>query len=193
MPYALLSLGVMVALMVSGLVPNVLAGLIAVLLMGFFGCLSLRSAYRAIQLPVLVLIVGMMPFATALEKTGGVELAVNGLVYTVGYAGPMVVLASVFAITSLTALFISNTATAVLMAPVALGLAKALSVSPQPLLMTVAIACSAVFSSPLSAPLNALIMEPGQYRFIHFIKFGLPMTLMALVVTVLLVPWLMPL
>jgi di/tricarboxylate transporter len=193
MPHALASLAVMVLLMATGIVPNVLAGLIACLLMGATGCVTLQGAYQSIRLPILILIVGMMPFAAALEVTGGITLAVEGLLAVLGGAGSTGILAGMFLVTALTALFISNTATAVLMAPVALGVAGALDISPLPLVMTVAIACSAVFSSPLSAPLNALILQPGGYRFSDFVKVGAPFTLLVLIVTVLVVPLLLPL
>lgn len=192
-PYALLSLGVMVLLMVSGLVPNVLAALIACLLMGAFRCIDMNSAYRAIHWPSLVLIVGMLPFALALQKTGGIALAVHGLVAALGGAGPYLILASLFLLTALIGLFISNTATAVLMAPVAIATAKALGAEPEPFAMIVALAASAAFMTPISSPVNTLVLGPGGYRFGDFVKVGVPFTLLVMIVSVLLVPWLLPL
>lgn len=189
-PQALFSLGVMVALMVSGLVPNVLAALIGCLLMGAGRCLDLDSAYRAIHWPSLVLIVGLLPFATALQKTGGIDLAVTGLVGVLGDASPRVLLACLFALTATIGLFISNTATAVLMAPVAVSLATTLGLAPQPFAVTVALAASAAFMTPVSSPVNTLVMGPGGYRFVDFVKVGVPFTLMMMLVAVLMVPWL---
>lgn len=192
-PYALLSLAVMVALMLSGLLPNVMAALIGCLLMGAFRCIDLDSAYRAIHWPTLILIVGMLPFAQALQQTGGVDLAVHGLVQLLGEAGPRGILACLFAVTAVIGLFISNTATAVLMAPVAIATAQALNASPYPFAMTVALAASAAFMTPISSPVNTLVLGPGQYRFGDFVRVGVPFTLLVMLVTVLLVPWIFPL
>jgi di/tricarboxylate transporter len=191
--YALASLLIMVILMVTGWVPNVLAALLACLLMALGGCLSLDSAYRSIQWPSLILIVGMMPFATALERTGGVELAVAGLIRVFGDAEPRIILAALFSLTAMVGLFISNTATAVLVSPIALSAARELHVSPYPFVMTVALAASAAFMTPVSSPVNTLVMVPGRYHFGDFVRIGVPFTLIVLVITVVLVPWLLPL
>ncbi|MNF57701.1 Citrate transporter [compost metagenome] len=192
-PYALLSLAVMIVLMVSGLVPNVMAALIGCLLMGAFRCIDLDSAYRAIHWPTLILIVGMLPFAQALQQTGGIDLAVTGLVALLGNAGPYAMLASLFVVTALIGLFISNTATAVLMAPVAIATAQQLGMSPYPFAMIVALAASAAFMTPISSPVNTLVLGPGQYRFGDFVKVGVPFTLLVMIVSVLLVPLVFPL
>lgn len=192
-PYALLSLAVMIVLMVSGLVPNVMAALIGCLLMGAFRCIDLDSAYRAIHWPTLILIVGMLPFAQALQQTGGIDLAVKGLVTLLGGAGPYAMLASLFIVTALIGLFISNTATAVLMAPVAIATAQQLGMSPYPFAMIVALAASAAFMTPISSPVNTLVLGPGQYRFGDFVKVGVPFTLLVMIVSVLLVPVVFPL
>ncbi|MFV3402441.1 SLC13 family permease [Pseudomonas sp. NY15463] len=189
-PLALLSLAVMVALMVSGLVPNVLAALIGCLLMGAGRCIDMNSAYRAIHWQSLVLIVGMLPFALALQKTGGIDWVVSGLVNVLGGAGPQAMLACLFALTAVIGLFISNTATAVLMAPVAVSTAQQLGLSPYPFAMTVALAASAAFMTPVSSPVNTLVLGPGQYRFADFVKLGVPFTLLVMAVTVVMVPWL---
>ena len=131
-PQALVCLALVVGLMVSGLVPNVQAALIGCLLMGALGCIDLASAYRSIDWKTIVLIVGMLPFSIALERTGGVELAADGLRALTSGAGPHVVLATLFAITALLGMFISNTATAVLMAPVALAVAHECTHRPIP-------------------------------------------------------------
>ncbi|MCY1280674.1 transporter, divalent anion:Na+ symporter (DASS) family [compost metagenome] len=192
-PYALLSLAVMIFLMVSGLVPNVMAALIGCLLMGAFRCIDLDSAYRAIHWPTLILIVGMLPFAQALQQTGGIDLAVKGLVAVLGNAGPYAMLACLFTVTALIGLFISNTATAVLMAPVAVATAQQLGMSPYPFAMIVALAASAAFMTPISSPVNTLVLGPGQYRFGDFVKVGVPFTILVMIVSVLLVPLVFPL
>ncbi|WP_345892877.1 SLC13 family permease [Roseomonas gilardii] len=192
-PYALLSLAVMVALMVTGLVPNVMAAFIAGLLMLGFRCLDMDSAYRAIHWPSLVLIVGMLPFSLALQRTGGITLAADALIATVGPAGPHALLASLFALTAVTGLFISNTATAVLMAPVAIATAQETGLSPYPFAMIVALASSAAFMTPVSSPVNTLVMGPGRYRFGDFLRIGLPLAVLVMAVSVLLVPLVLPL
>jgi di/tricarboxylate transporter len=192
-PQALLCLLLVVGLMVSAIVPNVQAALIGCLLMGVLRCIDFTSAYRSIHWASLILIVGMLPFSLALQRTGGVDLAADALIAAVGEAGPRLVLASLFAITAILGLFISNTATAVLMAPVALAMAKDLGASPYPFAMTVALAASAAFMTPVSSPVNTLVVGPGNYAFGDFIKVGVPFTVVVLLVSVLLVPWLMPL
>jgi di/tricarboxylate transporter len=191
-PQALASLALVVALMVSGVVPNVQAALIGCLLMGALGCVDLNSAYRSINWQSLVLIVGMLPFSAALQRTGGVDLAANGMLALIGGAGIHAVLATLFGVTALLGMFISNTATAVLMAPVALAIAKDLHASPYPFAMIVALAASAAFMTPVSSPVNTLVVTPGNYRFADFVRVGVPFTVIVLIVTVLLVPWLLP-
>jgi di/tricarboxylate transporter len=187
-PHALAVLGLVVALMISGVVPNVQAALIGCLLMGLFGCVDFNSAYRSINWKSLVLIVGMLPFSLALQRTGGVDLAADAVVNLVGGAAPRFVLATLFVITAVLGLFISNTATAVLMAPVALAIAKDLGASPYPFAMIVALAASAAFMTPISSPVNTLVVGPGQYSFGDFVKVGVPFTVIAAAVSVLLVP-----
>ena len=190
---AVLCLVLMVGLMVSGVVPNVQAALIACLLMGALGCIDFESAYRSIHWKSLVLIVGMLPFSIALERTGGVELGADALMAVTSGAGTYGVLASLFGVTALLGLFISNTATAVLMAPVAIAIADELHASPYPFAMIVALAASAAFMTPISSPVNTLVVAPGNYGFGDFVKVGVPFTLVVMVVSVALVPWLLPL
>ena len=178
--------------MVSGAVPNVQAALIGCLLLGLFRCIDMNSAYRSIHWQSLVLIVGMLPFSLALQKTGGVDLAAGALLGLVGEASPRTVLAGMFAVTTILGLFISNTATAVLMAPVALAVAEELQASPYPFAMIVALAASAAFMTPVSSPVNTLVVGPGNYTFSTFVRVGVPFTLIVLVVSVMLVPWLLP-
>lgn len=192
-PQALACLILMVLLMVTGWMPNVLAALIACVLMILAGCLSLNHAYRSIQWPSLMVIVGMMPFSIALQKTGGVGLAVDGLLRVFGDAEPRVLLGALFALTALISMFVSNTATAVLMAPIALKVASTMGASPYPFAMTVALAASASFITPVSSPVNTLVLGPGRYRFGDFVRIGVPFTIVALILTALLVPWLLPL
>ena len=192
-PQALAVLALVVALMVSGVVSNVLAVLIGCLLMGLLGCVDMTSAYRSINWQSLVLIVGMLPFSIALQRTGGIDLAADALLGLVGGASPRLVLATIFVVTAGLGLFISNTATAVLMAPVALAIASDLGASPYPFAMTVALAASTAFMTPVSSPVNTLVVGPGNYVFGDFVKIGVPFAIVVLVVSVVLVPVLLPL
>ncbi len=192
-PHALACLLLMVGLMISGVVPNVQAAMIAALLMGALRCIDFNSAYRSIHWKSLILIVGMLPFSIALQRTGGVDLAADGLMSVIGGAGTHVVLGSIFLITAMLGLFISNTATAVLMAPVALAIASDMNASPYPFAMIVALAASTAFMTPISSPVNTLVVGPGNYKFGDFVKVGVPFSLVVMVVSVILVPLLLPL
>jgi di/tricarboxylate transporter len=192
-PHALLCLMLVVGLMISGLVPNVQAALIGCLLMGALGCIDLVSAYRSIDWKTIVLIVGMLPFSIALQRTGGVDFMADGLMSVIGDAGTFVVLGSLFAITAMLGLFISNTATAVLMGPVAIAVAAELKASPYPFAMIVALAASTAFMTPVSSPVNTLVVTPGNYTFGDFVRIGVPFSLIVMVVCVFLVPLLLPL
>ncbi len=192
-PYALGALALMVALMVSGWVPNVMAALIACLLMGLFRCVDMNSAYKSIHWQSLILIVGMMPFAHALESTGGISLAVGYFMDGMHGANAHFVLAALFVMTAGIGLFISNTATAILMAPMALSVAHYLKASPLPFAMTIAIAASCAFMTPVSSPVNTLVLGPGRYRFFDFVKIGLPFTLLVMALAVWMIPLLFPL
>src|SRR5262245_38711470 len=191
-PQALAVLALVVVLMVSGLVPNVQAGLIGALLLGALGCVDFKSAYDSIYWKSLVLIVGMMPFSLALQRTGGVDLAAGVLTRMTDAVGAYGVLAALFAVTALLGLFVSNTATAVLMAPVGLAVANQLGASPYPFAMVVALAASAAFMTPVSSPVNTLVVGPGNYTLFDFVRVGVPLTAIVLLITVLLVPVFFP-
>ena len=191
-PHAIFCLVLMVALMLTDEIPNPIAAIIACLLMGKFRCINAESAYKAIHWPSIILIVGMMPFALALQKTGGVDLVVKGLMDVAGSEGPYLMLGCLFVLCAAIGLFISNTATAVLMAPIALAAAKSMGVSPYPFAMVVAMAASAAFMTPVSSPVNTLVLGPGKYSFSDFVKIGVPFTVLVMVVCVLLIPVLFP-
>nr|WP_228295342.1 SLC13 family permease [Klebsiella pneumoniae] len=191
-PHAIFCLVLMVALMLTDEIPNPIAAIIACLLMGKFRCINAESAYKAIHWPSIILIVGMMPFALALQKTGGVDLVVKGLMDVAGGEGPYLMLGCLFVMCAAIGLFISNTATAVLMAPIALAAAKSMGVSPYPFAMVVSMAASAAFMTPVSSPVNTLVLGPGKYSFSDFVKIGVPFTILVMVVCVLLIPVLFP-
>ncbi|EAW8699454.1 SLC13 family permease [Salmonella enterica] len=191
-PHAIFCLVLMVALMLTDEIPNPIAAIIACLLMGKFRCIDAESAYKAIHWPSIILIVGMMPFALALQKTGGVSLVVKGLMDIGGGYGPYMMLGCLFVLCAAIGLFISNTATAVLMAPIALAAAKSMGVSPYPFAMAVAMAASAAFMTPVSSPVNTLVLGPGSYSFSDFVKLGVPFTLIVMAVCIVMIPVLFP-
>ncbi len=191
-PVAIIILSAMVLVSALELIPVTLAVLLAALAAVLTGCLTMEDGYRSIHWSSLVLIAGMLPIADAMAKTGGVDLIVNGLVSGVGGAGPLVMMSALFLLTAAMGLFLSNTATAVLMAPIAIRAAEALEVSPYTFVMTVAIAASAAFMTPVSSPVVTLVVAPGKYRFVDFLKVGVPLLLLTWVVTMLVTPLVFP-
>ena len=191
-PYALAGLAVMIGLMISGIVPNALAALIGCLILICTGCVDIDRAYRCINWGTLILIVGMMPFAAALEKTGGVEIAVSALMNVFGNGSPYLILGALMGFTMIVGLFMSNTVTAVLLAPLAVNIAKNLSLSPYPFAMGIAIAASTAFMTPISSPVNTLVLGPGRYRFIDFVRIGVPFSVIVLIIGVVFIPLFFP-
>ncbi|MCL6259453.1 SLC13 family permease [Aquiflexum sp. TKW24L] len=190
--HAIVILGLVVLTMITGVLPNVHAVILGCLAMGYFRIIDMNSAYNSISWKSLVLIVGMMPFSIALQRTGGVELAADGLISLVGESAPWVAIASLFFITAVLGLFISNTATAVLMAPIAIAMAYDLGLSPYPFAMSVILAASSAFMTPVSSPVNTLVVAPGNYKFGDFVKIGVPFTIIVMIIAVFLIPLILP-
>lgn len=183
---------VMLVVMALGLVPNVLAVLLAALAMVVAGCVRPSAIYTSVSWESVVLIACMIPLATALETTGAMGWLVSHVErYLIGMS-PTLVLALLVTLTSMMGMVLSNTATAVLLAPLALRLASAASLAPEPLLMGVAFASSAAFATPIASPVNVLVMGPGGYRFADYVRVGLPLQLLVLALTVLVVPLFWP-
>ena len=172
-PVAIAILAAMTITMTFGLLPNVVAVLLAALAVVATGCVPAQHAYRSIGWSTLVLIAGMLPMATALEKTGVTTLMASGLTTLLADFGPYAMLSVLFLITAAVGLFISNTATAVLIAPIAISAAQALGVSTHAFAVTVAVASSCAFVTPVASPVNTLVLEPGRYGFNDFVKVGL--------------------
>lgn len=194
-PVAAAIMILMVAMMVFDFIPvaPVTAVMIAGLLMVLTGCFrNVEAAYKTINWETIVLFAGMLPMSLALEKTGASEYISNSLVNGLGSYGPVVLMAGIYFTTSLMTMFISNTVTAVLMAPIALQSAVQIGVSPIPFLFAVTVAASMCFASPFSTPPNALVMPAGQYTFMDYIKVGLPLQIIMGVVMVAVLPLLFP-
>jgi len=191
-PWALGIVGAMLGLMTFDVLPAVVAVLLAGVAMVLARCVTMEESYKAINWQSVVLIAGMLPMATALDKTGALDLIVTNLVAGLGDKGPTVLMAGLFLLTAVFSQFISNTATAVLVAPIAVGAASSLDISPYPLLMAVALAASTAFSTPMASPVNTLVIGPGGYRFMDFVKLGVPLQLLAMVISLICVPLLFP-
>ncbi len=194
-PVAAVIMLAMIAVMVFDFIPiaPVTAVMIAGLLMVLSGCFrNVEAAYKTINWESIVLIAAMMPMSVALQKTGVSELISNSLVSSLGGYGPILLLAGIYFTTSLMTMFISNTATAVLMAPIAMSSAVSVGVSPVPFLFAVTLGASLCFASPFSTPPNALVMPAGQYKFSDYIKVGLPLQIILGIVMILVLPLLFP-
>ena len=194
-PVAAAIMLLMVAMMVFDFIPvaPVTAVIIAGLLTVFAGCFrNVEAAYKTINWESIVLIAAMMPMSTALEKTGASALVSQTLVDSLGSMGPTALLAGIYFTTSLMTMFISNTATAVLMAPIALVAAQQVGVSPYSFLFAVTLGASMCFASPFSTPPNALVMKAGGYSFMDYVKVGLPLQIIIGVVMTFVLPLLFP-
>lgn len=194
-PVAAAIMLLMIAMMVFDFIPvaPVTAVIIAGLLTVFAGCFrNVEAAYKTINWESIVLIAAMMPMSTALEKTGASALVSQGLVESLGSMGPTALLAGIYFTTSLMTMFISNTATAVLMAPIALVAARQVGVSPYSFLFAVTLGASMCFASPFSTPPNALVMKAGSYTFMDYVKVGLPLQIIIGVVMTFVLPLLFP-
>ena len=194
-PVAAAIMLLMIAMMVFDFIPvaPVTAVIIAGLLTVFAGCFrNVEAAYKTINWESIVLIAAMMPMSTALEKTGASALVSQGLVDSLGSMGATALLAGIYFTTSLMTMFISNTATAVLMAPIALVAAQQVGVSPYSFLFAVTLGASMCFASPFSTPPNALVMKAGGYTFMDYVKVGLPLQIIIGVVMTFVLPLLFP-
>lgn len=173
--------------------PMVIAVLLAATAMVLTRCVSMEEGYRAINWESVVLIAGMLPMATALDKTGGMQAIANGLTATLGGFGPVALIAGLFVLTAIFSQFISNTATTVLMAPIALQAATTIGASPYALLMAVAIAASTAFATPIASPVNTLVLGPGDYRFSDYVRVGTPLLLLMMIASLIVLPLVFPL
>jgi len=183
----------MLVLLVSSWLPIATTAMIGAFLMITTGCLNIEDAYNTVDWKSVILIAGMLPMTIALQNVGLVQLATNWLASTLESWGNLATMTALFLITSLFTQVISNTATTVLIAPIALSLAIRLGYQPQAFLMLVAIAASTAYASPVASPVNTLVMGSGDYRFKDYLKVGIPMILIMMIISVLLLPLLWPL
>ena len=178
----------MIVLLATGVVPSAVAGLLAAGLLVLSRVISPEAAYRGISWTTVVLVAGMIPLSTAMTQTGAAGLIADQLVAIVGPFGPYALLAGLFLVTAVFGQLISNMATALIVIPIAIAAAGDLSVDVRPVLMSVTIAASAAYLTPVATPVNLMVMGPAGYRFGDYWKLGLPLLLVTFVVAVFLVP-----
>ncbi|MFO1210761.1 MAG: SLC13 family permease [Amaricoccus sp.] len=190
-PGSLPTLGVLVAMVVllaTGIMPAAVVGLLSAAAILLLGILSVDEIYRAINWTTVILVGAMMPLSTAITETGAAKLLADHLIAIVGAGGPRALLGGLFVLTAVLGQVISNTATALIIIPISVVAAAEMGISPQPVLMSVAVAAAASFLTPVATPTNLMVMEPAGYRFGDYWKFGLPYMLWYFVVAVGLVP-----
>ncbi|RMF17319.1 MAG: SLC13 family permease [Gammaproteobacteria bacterium] len=191
-PWALTITLAMLVLMITGWVSTLTASLIAALAMILTGCVRMDEAYRSFNATSLVLIAGMLPLAKAMSTTGALDALVSGVTHLAEGQSPHLLLAVFFLITSVLSQFISNTATTVLVAPIGMATAQSLGIQPEPVLMTIALAASTAFATPIASPVNTLVIAPGHYRFLDFVKVGIPLQILSMILILLLTPVFFP-
>ena len=174
-------------------VPIYIAVVIGAAFMVLTRCLTMEEAYRYIEWKAVFLIAGMLPLGTALDNTGAARILAEMVVGTLGPFGPYAVLFGLLSITFIATSIIPTAALVVLMVPIALKTAASLGISPYALMMGIAMAASSSFTSPISHPANVLVMGPGGYRFIDYVKVGVPLTLVVLIVLMIVLPIFWPL
>jgi di/tricarboxylate transporter len=187
-PWAVGIMAAVLLLVILGWVPIAIAAVAGAVLMVLIGCLTMEEAYRHIEWRAVFLIAGMLPLGLAMEQTGAAQFLAEGLVGSLGSVGPLAVVVGLFLLGVAATQIMPSAAVAVLLSPMAFNAAADLGVSPAPLFMTVAMAASASFLSPVAHPANLFIMGPGGYRFVDYIRVGLPLTLVVLAVLLLTLP-----
>ena len=190
---AIAILAVMIVLLAANVVPPAVAGLGAATAMVLFRVISSGQAYRAVSWQTVILIGGLIPLATAIETSGAADRIAERLIAVVGSGHPLLVLVALFVLTAGLGQFISNTATVLIVIPVALAAAHESGVSPLPILMAVAVAGAASFLTPVATPANMMVFSPGGYRFGDYWRLGLPLLVTWLLLAVLIIPRVWPL
>lgn len=184
--------GVVVAIM-SGSLPTPVAAVVGGSVMILTGCLTMETAYRAIDWRAIFLIAGMLPLGTALEQTGASSYLAGQLLSALGDAGPWTVVMSLYVVTALGTMMVPSAALVVLMSPIVLSTMADMGFHPEPAMMAIAVAAGASFLSPISHPANILVMGPGGYRFADYLRVGLPLLIIAFIAASILLPIVWPL
>ena len=191
-PVALAIFLLMVVAAATGLADILVCSVTAAFLMILTGCLRPREAYRSMDVKVLLLIIGTIALARALRQTGAADIYARGFITLFADGGPQMVLAGFVVLTSLLSHFLSNNSTAVLLVPIAFSTAQALGIDPQPLIVGICFGASACFASPIGYQTNLLVYGPGGYRFVDYLRVGLPLNLLVWLVASVAIPWIWP-
>lgn len=174
-------------------VPMHMSSIIGALACVLTGCLSEKQAYKGVDWTTIFLFAGMLPLASAMDKTGAGSLIANTVVGMIGgHPDPMVIVIAMFLLSCGLTQFMSNTASAALLAPIGLSIAESIGVSPLPILMTIGIAASCAFTTPVATPPNTLVLGPGKFRFMDYVKIGVPLVFLSLLVCVVVIPLVWP-
>ena len=189
---ALIMLGVVVSVM-AGYAPIAVAAVVGCSIMVLTGCLNMEQAYRAIDWRAIFLIAGMLPLGTAMQETGAASYLATQVMNLLGNAGPWPVIGGLYVVTAVATMIIPTAALVVLMSPIVLSAMGDLGLAPETAMMAIAMAASASFTSPISHPANILVMGPGGYRFVDYLKIGVPLTLVIFVTVMVLLPIFWPL
>jgi di/tricarboxylate transporter len=189
---ALIMFGVVLSVM-TGYAPIAIAAVVGGSVMVLTGCLSMENAYRAIDWRAIFLIAGMLPLGTAMQETGAAAYLAGQVMTLLGDAGPWPVIAGLYVVTAIATMIIPTAALVVLMSPIVLSAMADLGLQPETAMMAIAMAASASFTSPISHPANILVMGPGGYRFVDYLKVGVPLTLVIFAVVMFVLPIFWPL
>jgi di/tricarboxylate transporter len=191
-PLAVAILGVMLVPVIAGWLPITAAALLAGMLMVISGCITMDEAYYSIEWKAVFLVAGTLPLGIAMENTGTAQFLAGIMIDAIGGLGPTVLLAGFFILTNVLTQFMSNAASTVLIAPIAIDAAVQVGAEPYALLMAVAVGASAGFLTPVAHQSNVLVMGPGGYRFGDYFKSGLPLNLLTLGVCLVVIPLVWP-
>ncbi|MFO8083686.1 MAG: SLC13 family permease [Desulfobacterales bacterium] len=190
--YALMIFTVMVAAATAGLADIMVCAMTAVFCMIITGCLQLKDAYRALRGDVLLLIAGTIALSIAMEKSGASDLYAKGFLSIFSSMGPQMVLAGIIVLSSIGTQLLSNNATAVLLLPIAISTALSLGVNPRPFIMAVCFGASACFATPIGYQTNLMVYGPGNYRFVDYLKMGIPLNILVLIMGTFFIPFFWP-
>ena len=192
-PLAALIMAAVVGTVMAGYAPISVAAVIGGTIMVLTGCLNMEQAYRAIDWRAIFLIAGMLPLGTAMQESGAAIYLANQVMGLLGDAGPWPVIMGLYILTAMATMIIPTAALVVLMSPIVLSAMSEMGLQPETAMMAIAVAASASFTSPISHPANILVMGPGGYRFVDYLKVGVPLTIVVFITVMILLPILWPL
>ena len=192
-PLAAFIMMAVIGAVMAGYAPISIAAVIGGTIMVLTGCLNMEQAYRSIDWRAIFLIAGMLPLGTAMQESGAATYLANQVMDLLGDAGPWPVIMGLYILTAMATMIIPTAALVVLMSPIVLSAMSDMGVQPETAMMAVAMAASASFTSPISHPANILVMGPGGYRFVDYLKVGVPLTIVVFITVMVLLPILWPL